>query len=386
MKANKHINLTYFPQDYGQSRTSFLHEAKKHEGTQKLHQWKVPCKTDQNLFVDALYLPALKMKKRLFILISGTHGLEGYAGSGVQQLFLQEFLNKMDRSETGCLVVHSLNPYGFKYHRRGTEAGINLNRNCSVESSFFQSENKKSLELAAQFIPTQAVISETSYLLKTMKKNESAVHFDTVSMDDFVKVVGLGQFHDPKGLEYGGTAPEPQIASLIHLLKELIPQYGDIVHLDLHTGLGERGRLHLLVDGQAEALHPQLFAEILQPDLDKEVYDFTDSNEPGFYKTRGATNNLIAELVSPGQRACALTLEFGTLGHSLEAQLESLNSWMLEHQGLLYGYFNKPLEERVRGLYLERFFPADMQWRETILATSQEFFKRVLSRSGILRS
>jgi hypothetical protein len=378
------INLSYFPKDYEQSRTRFLQETSQHEGKPKLHQWKVPCARDQNLFVDSAYLPALNNKKRLFILISGTHGLEGYAGSGIQQLFLQEFLNKIDRSDSGFLIIHSLNPFGFKYHRRGTEAGVNLNRNCSIEASFFQIQNRKSMEFAKQFIPTQPVASEISQLLKVMKKNGDGVLFDDVSMDEFIKVVGLGQFHDARGLEYGGAAPEPQIEALIHLLKELIPQYKDVVHLDLHTGLGERGRLHLLIDGQPEALHPDLFAEILDPGLDKEVYDFTDINDPGFYKTRGATNNLIAELITPAQRACALTLEFGTLGHSLEAQFKALNSWMLEHQGLFYGYANKELENKVRDLYLERFFPSDSKWKEAILRVSYEFFKRVFSRSGIL--
>ncbi|MGZ3797799.1 MAG: DUF2817 domain-containing protein, partial [Pseudobdellovibrionaceae bacterium] len=111
-----------------------------------------------------------------------------------------------------------------------------------------------------------------------------------------------------------------------------------------------------------------------------DIYAFTDSDAPGFYKTRGATNNLVAELIGPHQRGCALTLEFGTLGHDLKAQLESLNSWMLEHQGTWYGYANRDLEVKIKQLYLERFFPSDDLWRETILKTSREFFKRIFKR------
>lgn len=378
-------DLNYFPKSYDDSRSAFLKRIADVSGEQSVFKWKIPCEGDPTLMVDSVYLPPTSSKKRLFILISGTHGLEGYAGSGIQQLFINEYLNKVNRTDTGFLLVHSLNPYGFKYHRRGTENGVNLNRNCSIHASFFEAPNEKSIEFSSRFIPVQAVNAESCYLLSRMTgTNEEDVRFDDVSLDEFVKVVGLGQFNTPKGLEFGGKQPEPQIAAYIELLKELIPQYQDVIHLDLHTGLGERAHLHLLVDGQDEGLHPELFNEILNPQLDSEIYAFTDANVPGFYKTRGATNNLVAELVNSNQRACALTLEFGTLGHDLKAQLEALNSWMLEHQGTWYGYANRNLEAKIKDLYLERFFPADINWRIKILDVSREFFKRMLTRCQIL--
>ncbi|MGZ3794149.1 MAG: M14 family metallopeptidase, partial [Bdellovibrio sp.] len=353
------MSLTYFPLNYSESRKRFLNSINQMSMKKEFYQWNVPSAVAENLSVDAVYVPAIKTKKRLFVLISGTHGLEGYAGSGIQQLFIEEYLEKLNRDETGFLIVHSLNPYGFMFHRRGTESGVNLNRNCSVNADFFQEPNLKSIEYTNKFIPAVPVNSETAFMLQQKNLKNGEVEFDGTSLDEFVKVIGLGQFHNAKGLEFGGFEPEPQIASLIKVLKDLIPQYKDIVHLDLHTGLGERGSLHILVDGQVEGLHPILFSEILKPEVDVEVYSFTDSKEPGFYKTRGATNNLIAELVKADQRACALTLEFGTLGHDLEAQLEALNSWLLEHQGSWYGYATKDLENKIKKLYLERFFPSD---------------------------
>ncbi|MGZ6452256.1 MAG: M14 family metallopeptidase [Bdellovibrio sp.] len=378
------MDLAYYPKNYDDSRNRFLNSIKSVTGDKQLYSCKVPCEADPNLFVDSVYLPPTKTTEKLFILISGTHGLEGYAGSGIQQLFIQEYLNKMDRSNTGILLVHSLNPFGFKYHRRGTESGVNLNRNCSVHPAFFQISNEKSIAYTSKLIPTTVVDSDTASMLQQMTEQNGAIKFADISLDEFVKVIGLGQFHSSKGLEFGGKAPEPQIAALADILKNLMPQYKDVIHLDLHTGLGERARLHLLVDGQVEGLHPDLFAELLKPTQDADVYSFTDINDPGFYKTRGATNNLIAELITSQQRACSLTLEFGTLGHDLKAQLEALNSWLLEHQGSLYGYASKDLEEKIKQMYLERFFPSDVQWKEKVLQASREFFKRVLLRSGAL--
>lgn len=379
------MGRSYFPANYVESRDGFLKSINEISGEREVYRWKVPCEFDQDLFVDSVYFPPINASKRLYILISGTHGLEGYAGSGIQQLFMQEYLNHVNREESGFILIHSLNPFGFKYHRRGTERGVNLNRNCSIQPSFFQAPNDKSTEFTKLFIPKQAVDSETSHMLKRAKtKEDDQVEFDGITLDEFVKVVGLGQFQDPQGLEFGGSGPEPQIVSFINLLQKLIPRYDDIIQLDLHTGLGDRGRLHLLVDGQDEGLHPELFSELLQPNLDSAIYAFTDSRTPGFYKTRGATNNLIAELVNTNQRACALTLEFGTLGHDLKAQLEALNSWMLDHQGVCYGYANKEIEAKIKKSYLERFFPSDPQWQLMVLQASREFFKIIFQRSGIL--
>ncbi|MGZ3775901.1 MAG: hypothetical protein ACXVCY_19055, partial [Pseudobdellovibrionaceae bacterium] len=72
------------------------------------------------------------------------------------------------------------------------------------------------------------------------------------------------------------------------------------------------------------------------------------------------------------------------LGHDLEAQLEALNSWLLEHQGSWYGYATKDLENKIKKLYLERFFPSDAKWGLAVLSSSREFFKRVFERTGIL--
>ena len=87
---------------------------------------------------------------------SGTHGVEGYLGSAVQVRFLHELLLRSgtdddavdDRrspsassshSSSTCftrgnavrkvLLIHSVNPYGMRHHRRTNENNVDLNRN-----------------------------------------------------------------------------------------------------------------------------------------------------------------------------------------------------------------------------------------------------------------
>lgn len=377
-------DLDFFPKNYEDARRRFLALSEKAAGPKSTGSWKIPSALPENFTVDTLYLPPLQKPKTLFVIISGVHGLEAYAGHGIQAMAMSELLPHVDRSHAGFLFIHSLNPYGFKYHRRGTEAGVNLNRNCSAHPGLYKIKSPGSLRLSDRFIPKKPVDSERCHLLQKMKRDGKKIFFDEVSLDEFIKGVGIGQFESAEGLEFGGFKPEPQIEKMTETLRAIMPSYDDVVLFDLHTGLGDRARLHLLTGDVDGCVDPKLFAEIFHPGDDREVYDFTPADSEGFYQTHGATNNIFPELAKPGQRICAMTMEFGTLGHDLDAQLSSLNQWLLEHQGSLYGYATPALSEKVRADYLEKFFPADPEWRRRVLATSREFFTRVFKRSKIL--
>jgi hypothetical protein len=67
--------------------------------------------------------------ENLLVLISGTHGVEGFCGSGCQIGYLADQLYEALSSTTGLLLVHALNPFGFAWLRRVNEDNIDLNRN-----------------------------------------------------------------------------------------------------------------------------------------------------------------------------------------------------------------------------------------------------------------
>jgi len=143
-------NLTYFKETYADCRRSFLDEALKqkdlHEGVE-ISGITVESPVDPDLSIDYCYIPAQHASERLFILTSAVHGIEGYAGSAVQQMFLKEIVKELDLSDMGLLIIHAVNPYGFKNYRRVSENNVDLNRNCSVEPGLYLSENKGYNEL-----------------------------------------------------------------------------------------------------------------------------------------------------------------------------------------------------------------------------------------------
>ncbi|HMN69488.1 MAG TPA: M14 family metallopeptidase, partial [Bdellovibrionales bacterium] len=209
-------------------------------GPKEVGEWRVPSRTDDDLFVDWTYLPATLSPERLIVLSSGVHGLETYAGSAIQTMFLKELWPSINRSQTGFLIVHALNPWGFKHHRRSTENHVNLNRNCSAGTEMYRLKNPRGAELTKRFVPEEPLRPGPSRLARAFRWREGKPFFDDIPMDELIRAICLGQFEDPKGLEFGGFEAEPQIQFLTLKLKSVMPYCRDVILLDLHTGLGGR--------------------------------------------------------------------------------------------------------------------------------------------------
>ena len=80
------------------------------------------------LFVDVGFIGS-REAARILVVISGTHGVEGFAGSGIQTGLLLEGIASRLPPGVSLLMLHSLNPFGMSHLRRVTEDNIDLNRN-----------------------------------------------------------------------------------------------------------------------------------------------------------------------------------------------------------------------------------------------------------------
>lgn len=373
-----------FPENYHDSRKRFLELAAGIPGGQTEH-WNIPSKKDDDLFTDSVYWPALEKPQFLLVVTSGIHGSETYAGSAILQMFLKEIMPQIDRRETGVWLVHAMNPYGFKYHRRTTENGVNLNRNFSVSGELYKTRNPESERMHSLFFKRAPVGSLRATMMDLLQVKEGVAHFGDVTMDQFTKATAPGQFVTPQDLEYGGKQLEPQSAKLVEKLKELLPVYKDVVALDLHTGLGDQNRLHLLTSGSGKDLHPELFSKLFDTQADKEFYEHTPASAEGFYEVHGALNSAFADLAGPQNRVCAITMEFGTLGHSLDAQLKGLNNFVNEHIGFYNGYTSPAVKNEVEQECFQRSYPQNDEWRAAVVAASRGLFKAIGKRASIFK-
>jgi hypothetical protein len=116
-KASSMPITEYFSSDYSHARAKFRQAAENAGAV--LHD---------TLSIDVAIVGP-QDASRCFLLISGTHGVEGFAGSGCQVGFFRDSLHAAFGHNVRVIVLHGLNPYGFGWLRRVNEDNVDLNRN-----------------------------------------------------------------------------------------------------------------------------------------------------------------------------------------------------------------------------------------------------------------
>ena len=173
------------------------------------------------------------------LIVSGTHGVEGYLGSAVQR----HHLETLDRDRTSgptLVFVHALNPYGFSWVRRVNEDNVDLNRNF-VDWDRPRPTNDEYSILADLLVPESWSAEEQERtLLGLMGKLQD------VGVERLQQIIQGGQFDHPTGLFYGGTGPTWSHRWLREFTARRLSGVRRAAIIDLHTGLGPWGHGSLL--------------------------------------------------------------------------------------------------------------------------------------------
>ncbi|MBB4398515.1 DUF2817 domain-containing protein [Bradyrhizobium sp. ERR14] len=222
---------TIFSDSYREARNKFL------EVTPGSRAYKCSSTgpSGEELFTDVAYFGPTRAE-RLLVLISGTHGVEGYCGSAAQLLFLQAKFHEVLPPSTALLVVHALNCYGFAWDRRVTAEGVDLNRNF-IDFAEPLPQNPGYDELAEHFVPVD--ISEEG-----VRRAEAALAAYEKAHGElaFRKAASSGQYTQPGGAFYGGTEPTEARRTLEQIAADFdVARRKRVLILDYHTGLGPYG-------------------------------------------------------------------------------------------------------------------------------------------------
>src|SRR5262249_5886165 len=151
--------------------------------------------------------------ERLLVLVAGTHGVEGFCGSGILVGLLANGLPEDLPPNTSALLVHAINPYGFAWLRRVNEDNVDLNRNF-IDRSRPLPSNRGYDELADAICPREW--SEDALATAQRAMDSYSQRHGTMA---FVKTIMAGQYDHPDGLLYGGQAPSWSARLLINLLR-----------------------------------------------------------------------------------------------------------------------------------------------------------------------
>lgn len=348
-------SMACFAQDYQNARHNFIdalggvamdhnHQALGYSGQGPL---------GESLFTDTLWI-GKKNAARVLVLISATHGVEGFAGSAIQIDLLKRLRQTRELPENlAILVIHALNPWGFAWLRRCNEAGIDLNRNFV---NFHQPlpVNAGYETLANAIVPMtldwqQANQSLYAYLVENGQR-------------EYELAISGGQYCAPDGLFFGGKQPSQARLHIENLLQTYQLASRQLAVIDLHTGLGPFGYGEIICDHPSGSAGTAV-AQRWYGDAVTLPAEGTSTSVPKEGLLDYAWHAIMN--TQPGQKqSCFVTLEFGT--YSIQNMFEALrhDHW-LHAQGNVD--WHHPDTQHTKARIRKQFYPDTPAWQAMVL-------------------
>ncbi|SMF06643.1 DUF2817 domain-containing protein [Pseudobacteriovorax antillogorgiicola] len=297
---------------------------------------------------------------RVLVLISGTHGVEGYCGSAVQSCILEEFSQDRIKLELqqAVLMIHALNPWGMKWARRCDQEGIDLNRN-------FIDFGKKpeSHPLFQEFAAALACENKT--------ERDQRLHalLATMGQTEFDIMVSGGQYLIDWAPFYGGQGP----AFANPVMDEIIQDWGlegrQTVVVDLHSGLGPWAYGEVISDHPIESSGSEFASRLFGQALAE-----TARGESFSVPKEGLLDYRWHQLMNDS--GCFVTLEFGTYSK------ERLFQVLCDEHGFWKDFKEVDANDssylKRRSAMLHHFCPDDLLWQQAVLFKGWQVVSQVL--------
>ncbi len=350
-----------FSADYAEAREKFLAAARIAGAVTRSYPNPLKGPKDESLSTDVAYVGDRKAPKVL-AMFSGTHGAEGFCGSGAQVDLLTSGLLESRSKDTAILMVHAVNCHGFAWIRRTTEENVDLNRNWSDYSKPLP-ENKGYDEIADWLVPSSlsgSVFDDAEKKLQAWREKNG----DTA----FANCVSEGQFKHPKGLFYGGTGPTWARRTLEAILTEWAGHASQFAVIDYHTGLGPFGYGELICDHEPDQ-PATARAKAWWGESVTEPRKGTSSSN-----VKAGTAPAGLERALPKSDVTYIALEYGTYSRAQGRKALRDDAW-------LHGYGDPlgPEAPRIKAQIRKQFYPDTDDWREAIVWRSRQVVRQALA-------
>jgi hypothetical protein len=233
--------IEYFPSDYRAARRAFI-EACEHDGVDVIARVHPTAqgRDGKPLFLDTAIIGPRDAKKAL-LLMSATHGVEGYFGSGVQTGLMREGLVGRVPPDTKIVLLHALNPYGFSWDRRVNEDNADINRNFV---DFADPPSNRPYDALAEYIAPRDIAPDA---MKAANAKLTAYLKEHGAMA-LQEAISRGQYRHPEGVYYGGARQSWSAAMLKDVIAENLQHLSKLIVIDFHTGLGAFGAGEMITE------------------------------------------------------------------------------------------------------------------------------------------
>lgn len=354
-----------FPPDYALARGRFLKEAEAAGADLSAYIHPLRGARGEELAIDVAVLRPSAARAAL-IVASATHGVEGFAGSGIQMDLLLGRRRWLGELPVALVLVHAHNPHGFSFVRRTDEDNVDLNRN-GIDFGNGLPENPEYDELHPLLLPDDwegpAHAAARSRLAQLAAER---------GQRRLTAAIAGGQWRHRDGLFYGGAGPSFARRSIAKLCRHELAGFERLALLDLHTGLGPRGQGELIHAGPAGSPQQRRLAAWLGAEP-------TSSDDGSSVSTpvRGTLDQvyrrgLLERPERPTDGFAAVVLEFGTepLAEVLEALIG--DNWLHAR-----GEPHSELGQRLKARLKAALFGSDAAWQGAVLERSRQVAARL---------
>lgn len=347
-----------FPAHYAAAREGFLARAAG-QGTLRAHALTERGPEGEVLESHSLWLGP-DDASRVLVLMSGTHGVEGLAGSAVQQDLLQQIRDgaRTLPPDCACLLVHLLNPWGTAWLRRCDQQGIDLNRNF-VDFAHPLPQNPGYDALRDGLLGASRATRQQQLHAFEQQHGRTALEI----------AISGGQYTDPAGPFYGGQTP----AAANHLINALIDTHRlasrRLAVIDLHTGLGPYGYGEVICDHAPDSPGTRT-AQRWYGDAVTLPAAGTSSSVPKAGLLDYAWHAIM------DRDSCFVTLEFGSFATDTLFEV-ILADHRLHQQGM--PDWHAATTREVKQAMRHHFCPDAQQWRELVLFRARQVITLALT-------
>jgi Protein of unknown function (DUF2817) len=348
--------LTYFSSDYFTARSRWQTAAIEHNARLESYSIDAPSPNDKPLSIDVAIFGNPTASKAL-VISSGLHGVEGLFGSAVQLATIDRYLTTQQLpTDLQLVMIHMLNPFGCAWYRRWNEENIDLNRNFLLADEAYCGCPPAYPSLDSFLNPRTAPSKLEPFLLKSLGL------IARYGMSALKNTLPVGQYDYPKGLFFGGNAPARTQEILAAHLRSWLGSAQQVIHLDLHSGLGKWGTY-------------QLFAEITK---DSPRYRWLSDR----FLSRAAPienrlltidpNDLVYQPRGTFGRWCQtefadLTYDFILAEFGTYPMLRVLKALRAENRAHWWGQPEDLSFDRAKQELIEVFVPKNEKWRNIVL-------------------
>ena len=315
----------------------------------------------EDLTIDVVITPGASLDRTL-VLSSGIHGVEGFFGSAAQLGLLEDWISrKGSLPAIRCVLLHALNPFGFAWRRRVNETNVDLNRNLLREGEAFVGSPEGYAKLDHLLNPRRAPSPWEPVTLKFL------LAIARYGMPALKQTVASGQYDYPRGLFYGGDRPSRLSDVLSAQFDAWLGNSRHVLHLDFHTGLGDRGTCTLLIDHPPSEVHRRRLNAWFGPD------SFEAGHSHGVaYAARGTFGEWCVTRKRDVDYLHAVA-EFGTY-----KPIQVLAGLRAENQAHHWCGPEDASTKRARQRLVELFCPQPDDWRRRVLEHSRRLVAQAI--------